>query len=220
MELAHDNQERPLSKNEQSRLAELETILKNYQKSFVHVGDALAEIAESRLYRTEFGLWEDYVLEVWQMGFQRANQFIRGAKTYHHLEASMQVIKIKTSTIVEVLPTNEAQIRPLVENKLSLDEQISVWILVINLSNNEQINVTAALVKRCVVALKGKILRDNISKIKRGANKGVRVSEELQEAFNQYLENLQSELDSNWRNTSKKAVIDQLKSLLAAAEGI
>jgi len=104
-----------LTTEEFSKLAKLETTIKDGLKTFADVGNALMAIRDCKLYRTEFSTFEKYCAEKWKMNQSRAYQFIDSANVIKQLE---------TSTIVE-LPKNEAQTRPL--SQLPAQEQAPAW---------------------------------------------------------------------------------------------
>jgi hypothetical protein len=83
-----------------SRLA-LAVIAKGLQ-TFVEVGNALLEIRDSRLYRAEFGTFEDYCRQRWQMSYRRAAQLMDAAQVVQNL-----------NNCSENSPTHESQIRAL-----------------------------------------------------------------------------------------------------------
>lgn len=99
---------------EVSDLEQLEARIERGIQTFVDVGLALAEIRERKLYRATHATFEDYCRERWGMSRPRAYQMIDAANTVHSL-----------STIVDILPLNEAQARPL--TSLPPDVQPLVW---------------------------------------------------------------------------------------------
>lgn len=120
---------------ETERLSALETTIEQGLQTFVEVGNALMEIRDSRLYRATFGTFEEYCRERWGVSKPYATQMIQAAKTVGNLVA-----------IATVLPTNEAQVRPL--TKLSSEQQLTVWPLVVDTAPNGKI--TAAHVQKTV----------------------------------------------------------------------
>lgn len=104
---------------EVNRLIECEAVIERGLKTFTDVGNALLEIRDSKLYRAEFGTFEDYCRERWAMSRPRAYQLIEAAETVSGL-----------STIVDILPKTESQARPLA--KLEPEQQREVWQQVID----------------------------------------------------------------------------------------
>lgn len=100
---------------ETTRLADCEQVIARGLNTFVEVGNALIEIRTDKLYRAEFGTFEDYCLSKWNLGQSRAYQFMDAAKV---------IADLKSSTIVE-LPANEAQAREFVG--VEPEHRASVW---------------------------------------------------------------------------------------------
>lgn len=93
-----------LTDAERTRLEELEEVVAEGLEQFRQVGDALAEIRDRRLYRVGHATFADYVRKRWNLGQSRA---------YQLMDAAEVAREIQSSTIVEVYPANECQIRPL-----------------------------------------------------------------------------------------------------------
>lgn len=87
---------------EQARLEHLEQEIEAGIKTFLTVGNALAEVRESRLYRSRYETFESYCSCRWSLSRSRAYQMIEAAEV--------------VSTIVDTgapAPTNEGQARAL-----------------------------------------------------------------------------------------------------------
>ena len=119
--------------DERSRLFQLEETIRQGLNTFVDVGNALLEIRDKRLYRQEYSTFEDYCNKQWNMKQSRAYQFMDSAKVVGILQSS---------TIGELLPTNEAQARPLAS--LEPAEQIEAWKRAI--TSTPEGKITAAVV--------------------------------------------------------------------------
>jgi hypothetical protein len=104
----------PLSPDEVLSLEGYEQIIAQGIKTFVQVGHALLTIREQRLYRESYTTFEDYCRQRWDLSRPRAYQLIDAA----------QVIDV-VSTIVDIVPVNEAQARPLAS--LPAEQQVEVW---------------------------------------------------------------------------------------------
>lgn len=91
-----------LTVTESDRLAECEATIERGFQTFAEVGTALLEIRDSRLYRSEFGTFEDYCQTRWGMTRAYANRTIAAAQVVADL-APMGAI-----------PTSERQARELV----------------------------------------------------------------------------------------------------------
>lgn len=103
-----------LSLSEAQQLTSLEAIIETGLQTFVDVGQALMEIRGSRLYRGQYGNFEEYCRERW--GFKRAH-------AYRMIEAAEVVSNLETLKVG--LPANEAQARPL--TGLPAEWQREVW---------------------------------------------------------------------------------------------
>lgn len=122
-----------------SRLTECEQIIERGLNTFVEVGNALLEIRDSRLYRDSHSTFEAYCQERW--GMERRN-------AYRLIDAANVVQSVSNWT--QILPTNEAQARPL--TGLSPEEMTSAWQQVVDKSPNGKI--TAKLVEEVVENLR------------------------------------------------------------------
>lgn len=122
---------------EQSELDRNEAVIQQGLRTFVDVGNALAEIRDGRLYRQDYGTFEDYCRDRWGMVASRARQLIAAAEI---------VGGIGSVTNVTLLPATESQARPLA--RLEPDEQIAVWQQAIETAPNGK--VTAAHVTAVV----------------------------------------------------------------------
>ena len=97
------------------RLSELETVIERGLKTFVQVGEALAEIRETRIYKPLYGSFEAYCQERWGWNARRARQIIGATEVVETLERYN----------CTALPSNEGQSRPLVS--LPESEQPAAW---------------------------------------------------------------------------------------------
>lgn len=126
-----------LSLIEVQRLEVLESVIDAGLQTFVHVGNALLEIRDSRLYRQTHGTFEEYCRERWSFNSSRARQLIAAAETVANLESV---------TTVTLLPATETQVRPLVS--LPPEAQREVWQVAVDTAPNGK--VTAAHVQAVV----------------------------------------------------------------------
>ncbi len=74
---------------EADRLAVLEEVIDRGVQTFIDVGNALAEIRDSRLYRQSHGRFEDYLRERWDMSRSRGYQLIDAAGVTRQLVSTM-----------------------------------------------------------------------------------------------------------------------------------
>ena len=105
-----------LNVSERNELERCEVVIKQGLKTFVEVGQALMLIRDKRLYRSEFGTFEDYCRQKWNMVQQSATRLIRAAETITILESE---------PIGSLLPQTESQARPL--TKLEPELQAEAW---------------------------------------------------------------------------------------------
>ena len=101
------------------RLAELESTIERGLATFVEVGNALREVRDSELYKTDLGFdsFEHYCEDRWQLSRRRAYQLMDGAEA-----------KVALCTTVHTDgPANEAQARELVPLKDKPDDLAAVW---------------------------------------------------------------------------------------------
>lgn len=126
----------PLTTDEQRRLKECEKVIQRGLATFYEVGNALAEIRESRLYRLHYATFEDYCVDRWGMSRPRAYQLIGAASVLNNL-----------STIVDK-PSTESQARELVS--FEPEVQKAVWQIAVKTAptdNHGDPLITAAHIK-------------------------------------------------------------------------
>lgn len=123
-----------LSTTEVERLSALETTIEHGLQTFVEVGNALMEIRDGRLYRAEYGTFDEYSHERWGMSKTHANRFIEAAQVVENL------------TPMGVIPSNERQARTL--TKLTPQLQRTVWPIIVDTAPNGKI--TANHIERTV----------------------------------------------------------------------
>jgi hypothetical protein len=121
---------------EWEELARHEQVISGGLQTFVQVGQALAEIRDRRLYRANYRTFEDYCRRRWSFTRQRAHQLIEAAAVVEDV-----------STVVDVLPANEAQARELTALK-DPEERQEAWREATSGSKGKP--VTAAAVKNAV----------------------------------------------------------------------
>lgn len=120
---------------EQQDLAAHEAVIERGLKTFVDVGQALLSIRDGRLYRAQFGTFEDYCQERWQITPQHGHRLMAAAATWKQLEP-----------IGSILPATESQARPLTQ--LPPDVQPIIWQRAVETAPNGKI--TAAHVQSVV----------------------------------------------------------------------
>ena len=103
----------PLSFDEQSAYKRCESIIAAGLDQFLEVGTALLEIRESRLYRTEFGTFEEYCRKKWSISKTHANRKIGAAGVTKVL---------RDHGVIE--PIREWQIRPLTSSAVEIESVV------------------------------------------------------------------------------------------------
>ncbi|KPA11398.1 DNA methylase [Candidatus Magnetomorum sp. HK-1] len=99
----------------QQRFEHLESIIQRFRKNFYSVGKALKEIRDERHWKKlSFQSFESYVNKRWEMSKSSAYRLIDAAEVIDNL-----------SPIGDIIPINEAQVRPL--TKLDPLTQKNVW---------------------------------------------------------------------------------------------
>ena len=127
-----------LSIVESDNLLLYESIIERGLKTFVEVGGALLAIRESKLYRQEYGTFEEYCQERWGFTNEYARLNMRAAEVVKRIQ--------ETPTIVGVLPATESQARPLTQ--LEPEDQAVAWQQAVETAPNGK--VTAAHVQQVV----------------------------------------------------------------------
>jgi hypothetical protein len=128
-----------LSMSECIVLADCETTLAAGCKHFMAVGNALLTIQQGKLHRDTHTTFAIYLKERWGISRPTGYQYIQSAKTVGNLSA-----------IADILPTNEAQTRPL--SRLKPDDQRAAWKQVLSVSDNKP---TALFVEQVVEEFTG-----------------------------------------------------------------
>lgn len=126
-----------ITTSESKRLLELEEVIERGLSTFIQVGEALAEIRDSRLYRVQFSTFEEYCREEWEMSKTQANRLIAGSEVAENLTPN------------GVTPRAESQVRPLTQ--LPPSEQPKAWEAAVQSANGAQ--PTAAQVQTAVASI-------------------------------------------------------------------
>ncbi len=96
----------PITIDDSKKLIALEEIIKSGLDTFTEVGNALLQIRDEKLYRSEFRTFEAYCRE--KLGIERAH-------AYRLMDAAEVVENVKMSPIGDKIepPKTESQTRPL-----------------------------------------------------------------------------------------------------------
>lgn len=98
---------------EKQRLEVLESVIDAGMQTFVHVGNALLEIRDGRLYRHTHATFEDYCRDRWGMERRHAYRLIDAAQVVENVSNWTQI------------PVTESQARPL--TTLEPAQQREAW---------------------------------------------------------------------------------------------
>lgn len=112
------------------RLTTLEKVIKQGQKTFVEVGEALQEILNSKLYRQDYSTFEEYCRKRWGWGKSYSYNLIDAARVVKELPT-------KTSTIVDT----ESKAREL--SKVPEEERAEVVAAAVETAEAEDRPMTA-----------------------------------------------------------------------------
>lgn len=211
-------EEKPLTPVEQSRLKDLEVVIRDNFLAYVAVGNALLEIRENRLYRNADGrTWEGYCRELWDMSHQRADQLIAAKVVADNLTTI--VVKEDGAPDWDLLPANESQARELA--RLEPEEQKKVWRGLIEQAQTEdRPKITAKAVKNAVSSLKEQTVSEEIGDAKKKVRSAAKVdpyreSFDFTEAWEALLEVIEGEHRFGWKTTSREVVFNTMVRLAA-----
>lgn len=131
-----------------TRLESLEQQVKQGFKGFVQAATAMREIKESKIYKNEYGTWENYLKVRW--GYSDG--------WWRKLQRSYSVVKnLENVTTGNVLPSSERQARELAP--LEPEQQVEVWEKVTDRHGPN--GITAAKIK----AVKQELLEPKVEEI-------------------------------------------------------
>lgn len=106
----------PMTDIEHSELVQHEEVIEAGLQTFYEVGTALLAIRDKRLYRAEFGTFEDYCRDRWGFNDRRASQLIQAASVIDNLK--------KSPILLETFPQISTQAQEL--SKLETPVQIAL----------------------------------------------------------------------------------------------
>lgn len=225
---------RPLTDPERERLVVCEGVIKKGLNTFLEVGGALAEIHDAMLYRETHKSFKRYCKDVWDLGRCRAYQQMDGYR-------AVKLLEEKVSTIVDtfpngeenenlcdvmgldpntleprevVMPTNEAQVRPL--TRLSPDDQIKAWGLVLKQLNDGK-KLTAALVGKAAKEIKGETQTRKIKETQQELEFTARLSNLMRRQLKDLTDTINEERNGRWQQSSRVETVKWLEKLIALA---
>jgi hypothetical protein len=130
MEALIEVEDTRLEQSEQSRLVELEGVIRRGLQIFFEVGHALSEIRDKRLYRSTHSTFEEYCQDRWGMPSASARRIIGNTRVYDNLESVQRCT---------VLPEREGYVMPL--RGLESSQQVEAWQRAVDTAPNGQITV-------------------------------------------------------------------------------
>lgn len=215
----------PLSEREKQLKTRLEMDIKENLEGFKKVGNALKMIRDMHLYRVDYATFEEYCREVWDLGKTRSYQLIAAVDVLGNL--STIVDKTESANLspigdigdgVELLPANEAQVRPL--TLLSSPEiQQEAWLNVLQFANEHGCRITAALVQQIVCGLLQERTTRTINKVRQSSgSRDLGIPETVQRSFHMFLESVQQEASLTWKESGRKEIARMLREMLASLE--
>lgn len=115
----------PITITESARLVELEKVIKRGLSNFIEVGEALAEVRDSKLYRIEHDTFENYCRKKWGMTRQNASLLIGASK-----------VTAELSSTLDSAPTSVRQATPLTKLETP-EQQREAWTTAVEASDGK-----------------------------------------------------------------------------------
>ena len=230
----------PMSKAEQKRRKELEGLIYRNFKAFYDVGCSLREIQQRRLYRATHRTFSAYCKELWDMARRTAYKYIEASNVVDNVRNCAQGENVphgaqnendknfcqndvhncgqEMSTTggqnIIPLPQNERQARAL--TKFEPDQQRVIWLEAVKTAPKGKIS--AAHIKKTARILHFEQVRKTIQKAKKNANQAPKINEDFRRAFSEFLDAINIERASEYRNTDRTEVIRHVRVILDALE--
>lgn len=198
---------KPLSAQEELRLGQLEKVVVENFRTFVQVGQALAEIRERKLYRLKAMTFEKYCKDLFDIAKSRAHQLMDAAVVVQNFHNCGSFVEGS-----QLLPVNEAQVRPLA--KLNAEQQVAVWKAALDSAPNGK--VTASHVNKVVKKYLGEKIKSTVQRTQREVV--VNCSAEFSMIFEEFSQQIVKEREANYRHTARGFIVkslDQLRAELA-----
>jgi len=212
----------PLSSREQLLLDQLEAEINSNLKGFKKVGYALTVIRDRALYRESHATFEEYCLDKWDIGRPHAYRLIESYEVMENLTLSigkMSPMGDKPNPKnEELLPANERQARPLA--KFSPEEQVNIWMTVIDVAHERGCRVTASLVQQCIDdILSGKVKKRLASvRTRVSGEETADMPEEIKSIAQSFIDIIQRQADNRWQEVGKRQLAEVIRELLKAIE--
>ncbi len=207
--------QKPITKEEQDELSDLESTIAKNLFSFYEAGRALLRIRDGRLYRAQYHSFDAYCRQRWEMGRAYAYRLIESASVIKNLSPMGDIDPSRDPVHPEdgegrglFLPQNERQVRPLTQ--LTIPDQKEAWKRVLNMVPDGKI--TARDVARAVEELVG---AEKEPEDREGDDPvGVEgASQKFKRAFERLLSEIRAAKEANWKTTSKDAALHSIEIL-------
>jgi hypothetical protein len=207
---------RPMSKREWDRYNTLkQEIVNAISASFYAVGKAIAEIQQDELYREEFKTFEQCCQSLFDIGRQRAYQLIGASAVYDQLSTICRQTKLGESDIViDVLPVNESQIRPLL--KVPESDRPLIWAKTVETAPKGK--PTNGHVNKVVKKYLGEVTETRIHATRERVAVSRQVNAEMKAALDLVLEEVRKTRREGYKTTSRLAIamyLDNIRKLVA-----
>lgn len=165
----------------ESRLIQLESVIESERRCFYKIGKALKEIRDDRLYRDLlFDSFEAYLKKRWDLSRSHAYRLIEACRVIDNL-----------SPIGDILPENEAQLRPL--GHLKPFDQRKIW--------RDFLSAGMELNARNIQRFVSKHVRDKKARI----DLTNMISTGYKQAVTAMLDQIRLAGQDGWRSTSREA---------------
>lgn len=164
-------------------MIQLEAVIESERRCFYKIGKALREIRDGRLYRDLLYVsFENYVKKRWDIGKSHA---------YRLIEAS--IVLDNLSPVGDVLPENEAQLRPL--GHLNPFDQRKIWRDFLSAG----LELNAGNIQRFV----SNFVKDSKTRLDLTDT----ISTAYKDAVMTMLEQIKIAAEEDWRSTSREAAL-------------
>lgn len=226
----------PLSKREIDRLKELESVIHRNLSAVFEVGAALAEIQRDNLHRATHLTFEAYVKDIFDIGKSRSYQLLNGWQAREDVKAwlleyaeakdalqseypNMLEAKVHNCGLLDLLPENEAQVRPL--TLLSTPkERAEAWAEAVNIGLSYGGRVTAKHVTKAVNNLRGIASGAKLTNARKTIDHASKCSADFAAASHTLLDIVQHEIDTGFKSTSRAAIAAFCRSILDLVEAV
>lgn len=139
------------------KLTQLEKLIdKNIKAAWYQNGLILTKIRDEKVYQKDYPTFEDYLEKRWDFGKSRTYQIMDAASLTQKIAFFGKNNNSKSPLKVELLPSSETHLRPLLTDLKTDSERVKVWQKVIEDSQveknekGEKVKITAAYVQEKV----------------------------------------------------------------------